>query len=116
MGLGVEESNIIHSGEATNELRLCQHIDDIFALACGLVVSHAINKHFVNAFYIQGHSTSRDSGSLVSFLFAAAVPVFLSPIFLGFCYPAAGLASYAISCLLPALTSNGHCEVLDRLS
>ena len=37
MGLGVEESNIIHSGEATNELRLCQHIDDIFALLVALL-------------------------------------------------------------------------------
>lgn len=108
MGLGVEESNIILSGEATNELRLCQHIDDIFALACGLVVSHAIKKYFVNAFNIQEYSTSRDSGSSVSFLFGAAVPVFLSLIFPDFCYPAAGLASYAIAGLLPALTSNGH--------
>ena len=72
MGLGVKECNIIHSGEVTDEVRPCQHIDDILALACGLVVCHAINKHIMNAFYIQGHSTSSDSGSSVSFLLAAA--------------------------------------------
>lgn len=81
MGAGVEESNIILSGEATNELViLCQHIDDIFALACGLAVSHAINKYFVNAFNIHEYSTSRDSGSFSVSFYLVAVPVFLSPI------------------------------------
>lgn len=71
-GLGVKECNIIRSGEATDEVRPCQHIDDILALACGLVVCHAVKKHLMNAFYIQGHSTSSDSGSSVSFLLAAS--------------------------------------------